>query len=72
MRKHRKGTVMADDKNQKDGLDLFDPPSILLEEIAIDRQIKKEAEERARKRYEAIAAMPLPKRVDPYVTKVSD
>lgn len=72
MRKHRKGTVMADDRNQKDGLDSFDLPSTFLEEIAIDRRIKKEAEERAKKRYEAIAAMPPPKRVDPYVTKVSD
>ena len=63
---------MADDHNQKDGLDLFKPPSTLLEEIAIARQIKRKAEERAKKRYEAIAAMPPPKRVDPYVTKVSD
>lgn len=61
---------MADDHNRKDGMDLFNPPSALLDEIAIDRQIKKEAEERAKKRYEAIAAMPPPKRVDPYVNKV--
>lgn len=70
MRKHPKGNVMADDHNRKDGIDIFNPPSALLDEIAIDRQIKKEAEERAKKRYEAIAAMPLPKRVDPYVNKV--
>lgn len=63
---------MADDHNQKDGLDSFDLPFTFLEEIAIDRRIKKEAEERAKKRYEAIAAVPFPKRVDPYVTKVSD
>ena len=61
---------MADGYNRKDGMDLFNPPSTFLDEIAIDRQVKKEAEERAKKRYEAIAAMPLPKRVDPYVTKV--
>ena len=70
MRGHWKGTAMADDHNPKDGMDLFNPPSTLLDEIAIDRQIKKEAEERAKKRYEAIAAMPPPKRIDPYVNKV--
>ncbi len=69
MHRHQEETVMEDDhnqkdENQKDALAIFSPPSSFLEEIAIDRQFKKEAEERAKKRYEAIAAAPSLKRVD--------
>ena len=66
---------MVDDHNQKDEIQkdeiaIFCPPSNFLEAIAIDRQFKKEAEERAKKRYEAIAAAPPLKRVDPYIIEV--
>lgn len=75
MHRHQKETVMVDehnqmDENQKDELAMFNPPSRFLEEIAVDRQFKKEAEERAKKRYEAIAAASPLKRVDPYITEV--
>ena len=55
------------DENQKDEMPVFNPPSSFLEAVALDRQFKKEAKERAKKRYEAIAAVPPLKRVDPYI-----
>lgn len=55
------------DENQKDEMPIFSTPSSFLEEIAIDRQIKKESEERAKKLFEAIAAVPPLKRVDPNI-----
>ena len=56
------------DENQADEMTILSTPLRFLEEIAIDLQIKKESEERAKKFYEAIAAAPPLKRVDPYVT----
>ena len=55
------------DETQKDEMSVFNPPSSFLEAVALDRQFKKEAKERAKKRYEAIAAVPPLKRVDPYI-----
>ena len=65
---HKQKDENQKDENQADEMTILSTPLRFLEEIAIDRQFKKEAEERAKKRDEAIAAAPPLKRVDPYVT----
>lgn len=58
---------MADDHNQIDSMDLFSPPSSVQDTIDLARRIKQDAEKRAQERYEAIAAMPPPERIDTYI-----
>ena len=55
------------DHNKANNLDLFTPPSEVRATIDLARQIKKHAEELARQRDDAIAAMPPPQRIDTYI-----